>query len=67
MAIACRLVSHHHRNRHEVEHTHAIVVGLLIIANKRSDLRHGFDTHDTLDRKVGLIRETAGKVVRAEL
>lgn len=38
-----------------------------MITGQECDLRHRLDTDDALDREVGLVREAARKVVRAEL
>ena len=48
-------------------HTHAVVRRSRIVTSEQCDLRHRLDTDDALDREVGLVREAARKVVRAEL
>ncbi len=47
--------------------THAVVVGPSGITNERRNLRHGLNADDTFDSEVGLVREGAREVVRAEL
>ena len=47
--------------------THAIVRALRTVADEARHLGHGLDTNDALDREVRLVRETTGKVVRAQL
>ena len=38
-----------------------------MITGQECDLRHRLDTDDALDREVGLVREAAREIVRAEL
>ena len=47
--------------------TYTVVLRLSGIAQETSDLGHSFDTHDALNGEVGLVRERARKVVRAQL
>ena len=50
-----------------VASTHTIVRRSRIITGQERDLRHRLDTDNALDREVGLVREAAREVVRADL
>lgn len=46
---------------------YAVVGALVSLADQRCYFRHGLDAYDTLDGEVGLVRQAASKVVRADL
>ena len=47
--------------------THTVVRRFLAVSSEARDLGHRLDADNTLDGQVGLVRECASEVVRAEL
>lgn len=46
---------------------YAVIRATRGVADQRSDLCHGLDTDDALDREVRLVRQAAREVIRADL
>ena len=51
----------------KTDSTHAVVAVRRLVTLEERNLGHSADTDDTLDGKVGLVSESAGKVVRRQL